>query len=287
MKKKNIKNLNINKSLFAIISSIVIGNIGLCAAEACRPIKVVEASNQDIKLSNSKIELMGFEEFDEDEQFNEQLEQLQEEKEQEEKITMDYSGMPIDHEYEEYLYELSEQYGVPFELIMTFGYIESNGTWETNGKISATNDYGQFQINRCNHRSIMKHFGWADSVNEVSEILLWDREKNAEAAVWLMSNILNDSHCKNIEWAIGMYNGYIHWQHNSWSVRYKNEGMSVMNEYFDDKIDEINEYIADLRNNRRNINEENKENNNNNNLNLNNKDVQFAKLDTNYVKKLV
>ena len=107
MEKKNIKNLHINKSLFAIISSIVIGNIGLCAADACRPIKVVEASNQNLKIRESAIELMGYEEFDEDEQFNEQLEELQSQKE--EASNIDYSGMPIDHEYEKYLYELSEK----------------------------------------------------------------------------------------------------------------------------------------------------------------------------------
>lgn len=263
------------KAMFTFFSSLCLANTGLVLADLNRPIKAVVAG--DINLAESRYETMEYEEYDEEAVVDEYLASLPNETEM---INIEYSGMTLDHEYEEYLYKVSEQYNIPFEALLTFGYVESNGTWDTNGKISPTNDYGQFQINKSNHRLIMKHFGWADTVDEVSEILLYDREKNAEAAAWLISLILNDSHCKNIESLFGMYNAYIYWQTSSRGIRYKNESMNVMHEYFDDRIEEIDKFIKDIRNGK--TSNANKEEENSHDI-----DENSLIAETSYVKKLV
>ena len=74
----------------------------------------------------------------------------------------EYSGMALDNEFEDYIRELCDEYASQYELdskklfesTLVIGDTESNGTWECNGKISSTNDYGEFQINISNHHSL-------------------------------------------------------------------------------------------------------------------------------------
>ena len=151
-----------------------------------------------------------------------------------------YSGMALDHELEDYIrekcYEVVElgYYDIEitgedlFRIIMTLGEKESNGTWECNGVISKTNDYGQFQINKCNHKTIQDNLGYS------TEELLNDRYKNTDAAIYLIcNNILSHSKCKKSEDVFGMYNGWTNWKNIKRSVNYAENCLKIMDNYFE------------------------------------------------------
>lgn len=160
----------------------------------------------------------------------------------------EYSGMALDNELEDYIkekcYEVIENniYDVSlteedlFRIIMTLGEKESNGTWSCDGVISKTNDYGQFQINKCNHKDIYENLGYT------SDDLLNDRYKNTDAAIYLIcNNILTHPKCKSIEDVFGMYNGWSNWRNIKRSVKYSENCLNIMEEYFGTK-----EYVKEL-----------------------------------------
>ena len=146
----------------------------------------------------------------------------------------EYSGMALDNEFEDYIRELCDEYASQYELdskklfesTLVIGDTESNGTWECNGKISSTNDYGEFQINISNHNTIRRELGFT------SDELLNDREKNAEAAVWIISNIMTNDSCKTDEDIYGMYNGWTGWKNKDQSVVYVASCMERHENYF-------------------------------------------------------
>lgn len=137
-------------------------------------------------------------------------------------IEYEYSGMNLDNEYEDYIRCLCDEYASEYDLdkdklfksVLVIGDQESNGTWDCNGKISTTDDYGEFQINVANHKSIEQVFGYT------TDELLNDKEKNADAAVWIISNIMISDYCKTDADIYGMYNGWINWQDIDSSVQY-------------------------------------------------------------------
>ena len=155
------------------------------------------------------------------------------------KDLLNYSGMALDYELEDYIkdrcYEVIESdiYSLDitgddlFRIMMTIGEKESNGTWDCDGKISKTNDYGQFQINKCNHEIIYENLGYT------TEDLLNDRYKNTDAAIYLICDrILTHPKCKTIDDVFGMYNGWSNWKNISRSVKYSDNCLNIMEEYF-------------------------------------------------------
>lgn len=145
-------------------------------------------------------------------------------KEPEPEVT--YSGMKLSNEYENQVKELCELYNVPSELILTIGYQESDGKWDNNGKISPTDDYGEFQINECNHDYIKEQLGYT------SDDLLYDPIKNAEAAILLVSDIIKMDSSLSAEEIFGIYNGWTNWREKDTSIRYSNSCFRILCEYF-------------------------------------------------------
>ena len=144
------------------------------------------------------------------------------------------SGMALSKDFEDYIRSLCDEYASNYDLdadelfqsTLVIGDQESDGEWNCNGKISATNDYGEFQINISNHAAIKKYLGYT------TEELLNDQEKNADAAVWIISNIMVDSHCNSTEDIYGMYNGWISWEQKDTSVEYVESCMERKKAYF-------------------------------------------------------
>ena len=145
-------------------------------------------------------------------------------KEPEPEIT--YSGMKLSNEYEDQIRQLCEEYDVPLEIMLTIGYQESDGKWDNNGKISPTNDYGEFQINKCNHDYIYEQLGYT------KDDLLYDSVKNAEAAVLLVSDIIKMDSSLTAEEIFGIYNGWTNWNEKPASIRYSNSCFYILCEYF-------------------------------------------------------
>ena len=149
-------------------------------------------------------------------------------------VSKEYSGMNLEHEYEDYIYDLCQKYASEYEIdsnylfqtVLVIGDQESNGTWDTNGIISSTNDYGEFQINEVNHQVIYEQLGYT------SDELLNDKYKNAEAAVWIICNIIINKECKTDEDVYGMYNGWINWSNNQECVKYVDSCLSRNDLYF-------------------------------------------------------
>lgn len=152
----------------------------------------------------------------------------------------EYSGMALSNEYEDYLHDKCSEYQEKYELdisdedllkiMLTIGEQESHGSWDTNGVVSSTNDYGQFQINKCNHKDIYDELGYTQ------DELLNDEYKNADAAIWLMcENILTNKHCETIEDVFGMYNGWIGWENKRQSRNYSDSCIEILDNYFEDE----------------------------------------------------
>ena len=149
-------------------------------------------------------------------------------------INKNYSGMKLDHEYEDYLKELchkySEEYNIDYDTLykslLTIGYQESAGEWNNNGIESDSHDLGVFQINRVNLGQAKELFGYS------ADDILNDKYKNADYATYILCAILNNSHCHNMEDVFGMYNGWVGWETKPLAVKYSASCMNIMNEYF-------------------------------------------------------
>lgn len=65
----------------------------------------------------------------------------------------------LDYELQKYTYEQCEKNGLEFELVLAVMQVESNFKSDL---ISRTNDYGLMQINKVNHKWLMKELGVTD-----------------------------------------------------------------------------------------------------------------------------
>ena len=135
-------------------------------------------------------------------------------------------GMNLSKEYESIIIDIANRYGVPKEKMLTIGCKESDGNWNNNGLVSNTNDYGVFQINKINHEHIEEVFGFS------SEDLRYDPIKNAEAAAYLIRNIMLRSDVNDLDSVFGMYNGWTNWRNIDGSIAYVNGCNEILNNYF-------------------------------------------------------
>ena len=139
-----------------------------------------------------------------------------------------YSGMALSNELEDEIKRLSDDYGIPYQIVLTIGEQESGGTWNTNGVISSTNDYGLFQINGANLSYINTKLGFT------KDEILNDPIKNTEACLFLLNDITSRDDVDTLDDIFGMYNGWINWQKKKMSVDYVQNCSKIMNEYFPD-----------------------------------------------------
>lgn len=139
-----------------------------------------------------------------------------------------YSGMALSHEFEDDLKKLAESYHIPYQILLTIGYRESGGNWNTNGVISSTNDYGQFQINECNLAYLEEKLGCT------REEILNDPLKNAEACLYLLNDIIKREDVTTLEDIFGMYNGWVNWENKPLAVEYVDACMEIVDTYFPD-----------------------------------------------------
>ena len=140
-------------------------------------------------------------------------------------------------EYQEYIYDMSKKYEVPFNAFMTIIDNESGGLFNTNGIISDWDDYGLCQINICNHDKIYK------DLNITSSDLLNDPYKNIEAAAYLLQDIclMYPEEIKNGQYEniFGAYNGWKLWKTKETSVEYAADAMIKMNSVYNKTEEEL------------------------------------------------
>ncbi len=133
-------------------------------------------------------------------------------------------------ELQKFIYEKCLQFGVPFRVMMSIGHQESGGSWNNNGKVSSTNDYGEFQINACNMQELYQVFGYEkENYEDFVSAMKNDSYRNAEASVYLISKICKMYDKEDYENIFGTYNGWVNWQKKSISQNYVKKCLEYMN----------------------------------------------------------
>ena len=147
-------------------------------------------------------------------------------------------------EYQEYIKNMCEEYDVPFNVMMTIIDNESDGKFDSNGKISDWGDYGYCQINECNHDVIYKTLGITP------EQLLNNPEKNIEAAIYLVSEICKkypqEVALEDYENVFGAYNGWVLWKQKQTSVEYVEKAMEKMRNIYNRTDEELYERVCEV-----------------------------------------
>lgn len=138
-------------------------------------------------------------------------------------------GFPCDNNLQNHIYQMSQKYGVPFEILMVTIDYESRGSWE-NGKKSATNDYGLPQINICHAGEVSSIFGWT------MEDIQYDAYKATEVQAYLVSRMMAE-YGYNLnsfvyEDIFGYYNGGRNWRSKSRCCEYVNQCMIRLEQHF-------------------------------------------------------
>lgn len=140
--------------------------------------------------------------------------------------TKTYYTINATEQLQDYINMKAEEYGIPAEIAFTIIERESGGTWETNGVISKTNDYGLSQINICNHSAIYNALGYT------TDDLLYNEEKNIDAMFYLLQGIFNQyGYTKDnysYENVFGTYNGWLNWRNINSSVNYANGCLQIL-----------------------------------------------------------
>ena len=140
-----------------------------------------------------------------------------------------YYDFPCSNELQDHIFNMDKKYNVPFDIIMTILHQESGGTWQSNGVISKTNDYGIAQINVCNHEYIYQNLGFT------SDDILYNPYKAIEAQAFLLRDIINlygytdDIDYENV---FGTYNGWVNWENIQSSREYVESCMEILQEKF-------------------------------------------------------
>lgn len=78
-----------------------------------------------------------------------------------------YYDVPLTDEFQDYISEICESYGVPLEVVIALIGVESNYTPQI---ISKTNDYGYMQINGINHDWLMQELDITDFLDPYDNI---------------------------------------------------------------------------------------------------------------------
>lgn len=222
--KSNLKiiNLRCNVAVFVLASTFTLNDIIPNAYIKQSTINgVTKNVTIDVKLSKNN------KPSDEVMTCIEPVEILEEfEQEETEVFEPSYSGMKLTNEYEDEIKKLADRYNIPYQIILTIGYRESDGNWNNNGVISDTFDYGVFQINQCNLSYIEENLGYS------KEDVLNDPVKNAESCMFILKDIIKRDDVTTIEEIFGMYNGWVNWRNKKQSVSYSDACCEIINEYF-------------------------------------------------------
>ena len=131
--------------------------------------------------------------------------------------------VPLSAELQEYIWLLSQEYEVPYELI--YALIETESSFRPN-VVSSTNDYGLMQINKVNHEWLSNELGISDFLNP---------EQNILAGCYILSGHLRATE-GDIVLALMRYNcgaagAKRLWSQGIYSTRYTDKVMAAYERY--------------------------------------------------------
>lgn len=111
-----------------------------------------------------------------------------------------FAEVPITDDLRAYIYNQAIDAGLKPEVMFALGWKESDFTADL---ISATNDYGMFQINQCNFGTLAEAFGKDPS--DMAELLM-DPYFCCDCSIWLLNDIRNNYKPENYHQMLMMYN---------------------------------------------------------------------------------
>ena len=131
---------------------------------------------------------------------------------------------------QEFMYETCLEYGVPFQVGMTIGHIESRGNWNNSGKVSNTNDYGYMQINKVNMNELYEEFHEeGESKEDFLHAMQYNDKRNIKCSIYLLSKICDMYEPDDFENILGTYNGWKKWREKKISREYVALGEEYLN----------------------------------------------------------
>jgi len=137
-----------------------------------------------------------------------------------------YLDVPMSAELQDYARNVSEEYGIPFELTMAVIYVESGFDAAA---ISSTGDYGLMQISYINHSDLSAKLGITDFL---------DPYQNIRAGVHVLSEKVSES-SGDFTTALMRYN-----RGNAVALQQMSEGI-FSTEYTDKVLAKYYEYIRE------------------------------------------
>lgn len=170
--------------IFSLISLIMMSNANKCNAEliATESESIIFTSIENDKITEEPIIFQPVE--TEQEIFVEEPE-IQPIEIKETVITY-YDCIPISEDLQNYIYELCDEYDVPYALAIAL--IDNESKFNVYAK-SGTNDYGLMQVNKCNFEWLAGEFNiYLDPNNDGDEFL--DPYLNVKAGIYIISDHL-------------------------------------------------------------------------------------------------
>lgn len=131
-----------------------------------------------------------------------------------------YYDCPLSHDLQDYIRELCDKYGIPMSLVIAMIDVESSFKSKV---VSATNDYGLMQINRCNHRWLEKQYG-------ITNIL--DPYQNVRSGIILLAQNYNGNlHKSLMAYNLGAGGAKKLWNKGIYETSYSRKVLSTMEVY--------------------------------------------------------
>lgn len=134
-----------------------------------------------------------------------------------------YFDIPLSTDLQDYMYQMSDEYDVPVELIIALIDVESHFQSDV---ISRTNDYGLGQINICNHEWLKEQLGLDN---------LLDPYQNIKATTHIIAGHYNNND-GDINKAVMCYNAGAGgaasmWRRGIYSTAYSRKVVDTYKEY--------------------------------------------------------
>lgn len=141
-----------------------------------------------------------------------------------------YEHPVFSEEYNIYLHDLAEEYAIAYEDLLAIAYVESGGNFNNHGVVSATSDYGVFQINEGNFGVLEEELGYTP------DQILYDDYANADCAAFLLAdicerNVIRNGSIDRIE-MFREYNGGSKFYNIPVTLDYATKAMKVKNELY-------------------------------------------------------
>ena len=129
--------------------------------------------------------------------------------------------VPMDVELQKHVYQVAEEYGLDWTLLMAVIQKESRFNPYA---VSSTNDYGLMQINHINH-------GWLSVETGVHDFL--DPRENVRAGAYMLSQLLSryqDVHMALMAYNMGEGGASDWWNQGVYTSAYSREVVSIQRE---------------------------------------------------------